>query len=91
MAWIDGSSVKLGCIGFSKTKSFRNSRFGSPLANDVCKEANSKAHLIEIFDDNQSSHTRIRRNVTASTTSMAELSFPTLIFDGQYNSLVQMV
>ena len=54
MAWIDASSVKLGCIGFSKTKSVRNSHYGSPLANDVCKEANSKAHLIEIFNDNQS-------------------------------------
>ena len=54
MAWIDASSVKLGCIGFSKTKSVRNSRYGSPLAKDVCKMANSKAHLIEIFNDNQS-------------------------------------
>ena len=54
MAWIDASSVKLGCIGFSKTKSVRNSRYGSPLAKDVCKKANSKAHLIEIFNDNQS-------------------------------------
>ena len=54
MAWIDASSVKLGCIGFSKTKSVRNSRYGSPLAKDVCKEANPKAHLIEIFNDNQS-------------------------------------
>ena len=54
MAWIDASSVKLGCIGFSKAVSFRNSRYGSPLAKDVCKKANSKAHLIEIFNDNQS-------------------------------------
>ena len=54
MAWIDASSVKLGCIGFSKAVSFRNSHHGSPLAKDVCKKANSKAHLIEIFNDNQS-------------------------------------
>ena len=51
MAWIDAHSVKLGCIGFSKTNSYRNR---SPLAKDVCKKANSKAHLIEIFNDNQS-------------------------------------
>ena len=57
MAWIDASSVKLGCIGFSKTKSVRNlyrNWNGSPLAIGVCKHANSKAHLIEIFNDNQS-------------------------------------
>ena len=54
MAWIDASSVKLGCIGFSKTKAVRNSRYGSPLAKDVCKKANPNAHLIEIFNDNQS-------------------------------------
>ena len=54
MAWIDARAVKLGCIGFSKTKSYRSSRYGSPLAKDLCKKANSKAHLIEIFNDNQS-------------------------------------
>ena len=54
MAWIDARAVKLGCIGFSKTKSFRSSHYGSPLAKDVCKKANSKAHLIEIFNDKQS-------------------------------------
>merc|ERR1712156_1319437 len=54
MAWIDASSVKLGCIGFSLRSSVRNSRYGSPLAKDVCKEFNPKAHLIEIFNDNQS-------------------------------------
>ena len=54
MAWIDARVVKLGCIGFSKTMSYGNSRFGSPLAKDVCKKANSKAHLIEIFNENQS-------------------------------------
>ena len=48
MAWIDASSVNLGCIGFHKTKSTWN---GSLAA---CKKANSKAHLIEIFNDNQS-------------------------------------
>ena len=48
MAWIDASSVNLGCIGFHKTKSTWN---GSLAA---CKKANSKAHLIEIFNDYQS-------------------------------------
>ena len=48
MAWIDASSVKLGCIGFHKTKL---SFYGSLAA---CKKVNSKAHLIEIFNDNQS-------------------------------------
>ena len=54
MAWIDARAVKLGCIGFSKTKSYRSSRYGSPLAKDVCKKANPKAYLIEIFNDKQS-------------------------------------
>ena len=54
MAWIDARAVKLGCVGFSKIKSYRSSRYGSPLAKDVCKKANSNAHLIEIFNDNQS-------------------------------------
>ena len=53
MAWIDARAVKLGCVGFSKTKSYRFSGHGSPLAKNVCKKANSKAHLIEIFNDNQ--------------------------------------
>ena len=48
MAWIDASSVNLGCIGFSKTKSYWNRSLAA------CKKANSKAHLIEIFNDNQS-------------------------------------
>ena len=48
MAWIDASSVKLGCIGFHKAKL---SFYGSLAA---CKKVNSKAHLIEIFNDNQS-------------------------------------
>ena len=55
MAWIDAHAVKLGCVGFSKTKSYRSSRYGRyTLAKDVCKKANSNAHLIEIFNDNQS-------------------------------------
>ena len=48
IAWIDASSVKLGCIGFSKSAS----TWTGSLA--ACKETNSKAHLIEIFNDNQS-------------------------------------
>ena len=48
MAWVDASSVKLGCIGFHKTKL---SFYGSLAA---CKKVNPKAHLIEIFNDNQS-------------------------------------
>ena len=60
MAWIDASSVKLGCIGFSKNKQshliheHRRSGFSWIAAKDVCKKANPKAHLIEIFNDNQS-------------------------------------
>ena len=51
MAWIDARAVKLGCIGFSKTVSYRNRGIRS---ETVCKKANSKAHLIEIFNDKQS-------------------------------------
>ena len=51
MAWIDARAVKLGCIGFSKTMSYRNRGIRS---ETVCKKANSKAHLIEIFNDKQS-------------------------------------
>ena len=48
MAWIDASSVKLGCIGFRKTLSTGNESLAA------CKTANSKAHLIEVFNDDQS-------------------------------------
>ena len=51
MAWIDARAVKLGCIGFSKTMSYRSRVIRS---ETVCKKANSKAHLIEIFNDKQS-------------------------------------
>ena len=51
MAWIDARAVKLGCIGFSKTMSYRSRGIRS---ETVCKKANSKAHLIEIFNDKQS-------------------------------------
>ena len=60
MAWIDARAVMLGCIGFSKNKQshlihgHRRSGFSWIAAHDVCKKANSKAHLIEIFNDNQS-------------------------------------
>ena len=60
MAWIDASAVMLGCIGFSKNKQshlipgHRRSGFSWIAAHDVCKKANPKAHLIEIFNDNQS-------------------------------------
>ena len=60
MAWIDASAVMLGCIGFSKNKQshlthgHRRSGFSWIAAKDVCKKANPKAHLIEIFNDNQS-------------------------------------
>ena len=58
MAWIDASAVMLGCIGFSKNKQSlwgqRRSGFSWIAAKDVCKKANPKAHLIEIFNDNQS-------------------------------------
>ena len=47
MAWIDARAVKLGCIGFSKKKSTWNGALAA------CKKANSNAHLIEIFNDNQ--------------------------------------
>ena len=48
MAWIDASSVKLGCIGFRKTLSTGNESLAA------CKTANFKAHLIEVFNDDQS-------------------------------------
>ena len=60
MAWIDASAVMLGCIGFSKNKQSHlipgQSRSGLSwiAAKDVCKKANPKAHLIEIFNDKQS-------------------------------------
>ena len=56
MAWIDASAVMLGCIGFSKNKQSPLIRSGVSwiAAKDVCKKANPKAHLIEIFNDNQS-------------------------------------
>ena len=81
MAWIDASSVKLGCIGFSKTKSVRNldrNWNGSPLAIGVCKNANSKAHLIEIFNDNQSRFLmseKVRKEVRTKRTFFVVLSF----------------
>ena len=60
MAWIDASAVMLGCIGFSKNKQshlipgHRRSGLSWIAAHDVCKKANPKAHLIEIFNGNQS-------------------------------------
>ena len=60
IAWIDGSSVKLGCIGFSKKQGhrsgkgkWRSNNYGSPKAESICKEANSKARLVEIYNEKQ--------------------------------------
>ena len=50
MAWVDGNSVGLGCLGFSKRAGYRSIH---PLAIDVCKKANSKAHLVEIYNEKQ--------------------------------------
>ena len=51
MAWINGSSVKLGCIGFARNQRYR--RGNGPTPEAECKKANSKAHLIEIFNEAQ--------------------------------------
>ena len=50
MAWVDGNSVGLGCLGFSRKSGYRSLH---PLAIDVCKKANSKAHLVEIYNEKQ--------------------------------------
>merc|ERR1711981_1027639 len=45
---------------------YRSSRYGYPLAKDVRKKANSKAHRIEIFNDNQTrflQSEKVRRQV----------------------------
>ena len=51
MAWVDGNSVGLGCLGFSSKAGYRRSN--SPLAINVCKKAHSKAHLVEIYNKSQ--------------------------------------
>ena len=51
MAWVDGNSVGLGCLGFSRNPGYRRS--SSPLVTKMCKKAHSKAHLVEIYDEKQ--------------------------------------
>ena len=50
MAWVDGNSVGLGCLGFSKSAGYRSS---SPYVTKMCKKAHSKAHLVEIYNEKQ--------------------------------------
>ena len=40
MVWVDGNSVGLGCLGFSM-----NGVFAGNITTNMCKKANSKAHL----------------------------------------------
>ena len=47
--WIDGNSVGLGCVGFTKDQTKQNSR----QAEAACKQKNSQAHLIEISSEEQ--------------------------------------
>ena len=48
MAWVDGNSVGLGCLGFSM-----NGVFAGNITTNMCKKANSKAHLVEIYNEKQ--------------------------------------
>ena len=50
MAWVDGNSVGLGCLGFSKRAGYRSH---SPYVTKMCKKAHSKAHLVEIYNEKQ--------------------------------------
>ena len=50
MAWVDGNSVGLGCLGFSKRQGYRSH---SPYVTKMCKKAHSKAHLVEIYNEKQ--------------------------------------
>ena len=50
MAWVDGNSIGLGCLGFSKRAGYRSH---SPYVTKMCKKAHSKAHLVEIYNEKQ--------------------------------------
>ena len=50
MAWVDGNSIDLGCLGFSKRAGYRSH---SPYVTKMCKKAHSKAHLVEIYNEKQ--------------------------------------
>ena len=52
MAWVDGNSVGLGCLGFSKRVGRRRRRHSNEVTK-MCKKANSKAHVVEIYNEKQ--------------------------------------